>query len=216
LIYPSTVTKIGGIAGKTDITTIATNLETVRAATGGIGPEFELMEATAAKSIESLELRVEHLNLGLGDMGKEAADAALGFGTLTSALKGAGGAADDTGDSVEDLDESLVSAKTSTTALDSGMRSAEVGIRRAGDQALATARQFDALRKSAGEAAAVAAALAAGGYLTQGGTRIRFPTGGSRLTNTSGRGTGVSSYSLSAFGTGGSYTLDASGNLRPV
>jgi hypothetical protein len=85
----------------------------------------------------------------------------------------------------------------------------------AGAQAITTAKQFDEMRKAAGNAAAVAAALAGGGTLSQGGSRIRLPGGGSRLTNISGT-SNQSDYALSQFGTGGRATLDDDGNLRPA
>jgi hypothetical protein len=78
-----------------------------------------------------------------------------------------------------------------------------------------TALAYDQLAKRVGEAAAQQQALANGATLSQGGTRIRFPGGGSRLTNTSGY-SGTSSYGLSPFGGSGRYTVDAKGNLRPT
>lgn len=47
---------------------------------------------------------------------------------------------------------------------------------------------FDALAEAEGRAAAVQGALASGGTLTQGGTRVRLPNGGSRLVTAPGFG----------------------------
>ena len=49
-------------------------------------------------------------------------------------------------------------------------------------QIVRTTAEFDRLRRAAGTAAAVEAAVAGGGELVLGGTRVRLPGGGSRLT----------------------------------
>lgn len=62
---------------------------------------------------------------------------------------------------------------------------------RSAEQARITAAAFDRLAASVGRAAAVQAAIAGGGArLTQGGTRIQLPGGGSRLTRDPGLSTG--------------------------
>jgi hypothetical protein len=55
-------------------------------------------------------------------------------------------------------------------------------------QAIASARAFDAMAAAGGRALAVQQALEGGATLTNGGTRIRFPNGGSRLTREAGLG----------------------------
>ncbi len=72
-----------------EILEIETNLEAVRVATGGIGPEFERLEQIATAKIASLETRIDGLTDGLGDAGK--------------ALDGVGDSASDTGDQFDDL-----------------------------------------------------------------------------------------------------------------
>ena len=58
-----------------------------------------------------------------------------------------------------------------------------VALTRQSEQLIITARAFDALRRAQGNDAAVAAAIAGGGTLTLGGTRVRLAGGGSRLTS---------------------------------
>jgi hypothetical protein len=182
-------------------------LEEARNSTDANSDAFVRYERIAGEKIDRLNLRIRGLVNGIGDIGEvtdEAGDAIEDFGEKS----------DTAGDQVDDLGDSIDEAKTSTDDLRVGMEAAERSIARTGAQAIRTAAQFDALRKSAGDAAAVAAALEGGGRLTQGGTRVRFATGGSRLTNTT--GTGSNSYSLSQFGTGGNHTVDKDGTLRPA
>ncbi|MEE9547420.1 MAG: hypothetical protein V3V65_07975 [Hyphomicrobium sp.] len=191
---------------------ITAALAEARIETGGNTAAFLEMEAKVVPVIDHMRARIKGLADGTGDIGEMAAAAAVGVDKLVDALGDASRAAGDTDGSMDDLDESIGAAKDSTNDFDLGMRTATQGMKLAGAQAIITAKQFDELRKSAGDAAAVAAALAGGGVLSQGGTRIRLPGGGSRLVNT----TGISSYELSKFGTGGRFTINASGDMVPI
>jgi ABC-type transporter Mla subunit MlaD len=212
-----------------EIVAIEKALAAARDTAGSFSQELLDMESEGGRQIESLALRAEGLRDGLGDIGEEAANAALGFDDLGEsaaragralddtgdAIAGFGNKSDDTGDQVDDLGEAIDGASESADTLRVGMQSATQGMQLAGAQAITTAGQFDEMRKAAGNAAAVAAALAGGGTLSQGGSRVRLQGGGSRLTNISGQTT-RSSYALSQFGTGGRSTLDDDGNLRPA
>ncbi len=83
-----------------EILKIETNLESVRVATGGIGPEFERLNDIATAEIEDLNSRIEGLVDGLGDVGE--------------ALEATKTAADGTGDSFGDL---AGDTRTATAAL---------------------------------------------------------------------------------------------------
>jgi hypothetical protein len=155
------------------------------------------------------------LALGMKAVTKEIRLASPALKAVADATEKVTDAADDAGDSMDDLGDSLDDTRDSSYTLRDGMASATKVLQQAGAQAVRTSREFDALADSAGRAAAVAAALQGGGTLSQGGTRIRLQGGGSRLTNVSGRDT-RSSYSLSQFGTGGRYTVDPDGTLRPA
>ena len=153
------------------------------------------------------------LGLGLREIDASASLAAPAMDEVAKSTEKVVEKAAEAGESVDDLGVAFDGARESADQMRVGMQSATTGIQQAGAQALITARQFDQLRKSAGDAAAVSAALAGGGTLSQGGTRINLPGHGSRLVNTTGRGS--SSYGLSPFGTGGKYKVDADGNMRP-
>ena len=64
-----------------------------------------------------------------------------------------------------------------------------------------TSRTFDELRRTIGNTAAVSAALAAGGELVLGGTRINLPGGGSRLVGARGSSSFFGDQELNADGT---------------
>lgn len=67
---------------------------------------------------------------------------------------------------------------------------ARIEIERIGVSAVTTTAAFDRLAEAQSRSVAVSAAIAGGGRLTLGGTRIRLPGGGSRLTSTPGLGGG--------------------------
>ena len=195
---------------------IAAALAKARLETQPITQEFLDMEQFAVDAIDSIRFRIDGMQRGLGDVGKEAADAALGIEDFSKAIKNAGTETEKTGAELGDLGESLDGAAEGATDLKVGMTSATESLSKAAAQARITAAEFDKIAESAGRAAAVSAALAGGGQLTQGGARISVP-GGSRLTYDprTGRPVGLNSYSLSPFGTGGRYTVNPDGTLRP-
>lgn len=86
----------------------------------------------------------------------------------TDALTDYSGAIEGAADSTEDLAQSNVQLQRALVAVE--------------HQLVRTTAQFDAMRRAAGTAAAVEAAIAGGGELVLGGTRVRLPGGGSRLT----------------------------------
>ncbi len=80
----------------------------------------------------------------------------------------------------------MASANSSANSLLSTQRQLTAETRRAGEAAVLTSRQFDALAESSGRAAAVGAAVAGGGIISNAGSngrggRVRLPGGGSRL-----------------------------------
>ncbi len=80
----------------------------------------------------------------------------------------------------------MASANSSASSLLSTQRQLTTETRRAGEAAVVTSRQFDALAASSGRAAAVEAAVAGGGFISNAGSngrggRVRLPGGGSRL-----------------------------------
>jgi uncharacterized coiled-coil DUF342 family protein len=188
---------------------IADALDEARESTDANSDAFVRYEQIATEKMARIQTNINRVKDGLEvlvDTTDDAGDAIEEFGDKT----------DDAGDQVDDLGEAIDGASESADTLRDGMASATRGMQLAGVQAVRTAREFDALADSAGRAAAVSAALAGGGTLSQGGSRIRLPGGGSRLVNVSGIGDNRSSYALSQFGTGGRATLDDDGNLRPA
>lgn len=155
--------------------------------------------------------------LGFEQIQKKASLAAPAVDAVNEAVKETAAATGEAAEGVDDLADGFSSARNEVRGLGYEMHTARSGIQAAGQQAITTARQFDQLAESAGRAAAVAAALAGGGTLTQGGTRLQLPGHGSRLVNTSGRTyTGTEAYSLSQFGTGGRVAVDSDGSIRPA
>lgn len=143
--------------------------------------EFTFQELAAKaeeanRQMEALRERADRLKQGLPEIA-EAADAGLGTAT----------------DQAERFTDQLAEARLGTDSVRAGL--VELGA-----QATRTAVNFDALARSAtaaalaggasdrsaaqtGRSVAVQAALDAGGRLTQGGSRVRLPGGGSRLTS---------------------------------
>jgi len=176
-----------------EIVEIEEALRLAREETGGFGLEFENLERVAAEKIDSITARMVNLSDGFGDVGKSAAE---------------------TTEAVKDFARETIEAGIATDDLAANLRLADSGLQATARNAVFTSRAFDELAKAAGRAAAVSAAIDSGGELSQGGTRIRLPGGGSRLVNTSGRGS--ISYSLSEFGTGGKAKVNPNGSLRPA
>lgn len=199
-----------------EIKEIEDALETARTTTGGFGLEFQKLEETATEKIKELNAQMEGLQNGLGDVGTTTAETTEKIDDMGIALESAGGAADTTGGAMKELGGALKDTNADTATLVAGLNNVNATLRTIQGQAVLTAHGFDTLSASAGRAAAVAAALEAGGTLTQSGTRLQLPGGyGSRLVNVSGR-TSLQSYSLSPFGTGGTYQVDEHGNMRPA
>lgn len=134
--------------------------------------------------------------IGAAAFEKATADLALEHEGLQAVLDGTAASVDAYKLKVEEAAGAQTAAKASTdllaTSTDSLARSQDAATRSiaAGTQALSTqavqagitAREFDALARSQGNAAAVAAALQQGGALELRGTRIRL-RGGSRLVD---------------------------------
>lgn len=204
-----------------EIAELEANLETARVETGGFGREFEKLAETATEKIGVLKETFNRLQEGLGETREAAEETAETVDDLGETLEDTGGAAEDTGVSMETLGGSLNKTTEDIAALSAGVGVATDKLKAVHAQAVFTSQAFDNLSDSAGRAAAVSAALNAGGTLTQGGTRVRVRSG-SRLTNISGRTTynvvntgSMSAYSLSPFGTGGKVTVDPNGDTRP-
>lgn len=69
-----------------EILAIEKSMKLARDSTKGFSNELNDLEEEGSRQIESLELRIEGLARGTGDMGKEAANASLGFKTEAEAL----------------------------------------------------------------------------------------------------------------------------------
>ncbi len=119
--------------------------------------ENDLINAKAALAASSRML-VDELHGETEELG----DLAEAANTMADAANGAAGA----------NREMMVQTMVTRTAL-----------RGQAAQVIMTSRAFDQLAASMGRAAAVSAALAGGGQLVLGGTRVNLPGGGSRLTH---------------------------------
>ncbi len=189
-----------------ELNEITLALEAARIETGGNTEAFKEMERKVVPTIDHMKRRIKGMADGLGDIGEAADDA--------------GDSLDDFGDSADGAGRASGSAASSVDALGGSMddvsvaaRSTTETLRAQAAQAQITAGEFDNLSDSIGRTAAVAEALERGGSLTQGGTRLRLPGGGSRLVDDPGS-SNISGYSLSQFGTGGrTARVDPSGNV---
>jgi len=199
---------------ETEIREIEQALEAARDKTGGLGEEFERLEEIATARIEALRAQVERLQDGLGNLSATAGEAGGNIGSLGTAAEEAGDSVGDLGDALDKTNESASGTGEVFQQLDGNVRAANRGLREQIEVLRITSGEYDRLRRTMGETVALQEALERGGRLTQGGTRVRFPGGGSRLVNTSGRGT--SDYGLSPFGTGGRQTNNPNGTLRPL
>jgi hypothetical protein len=181
-----------------------------RDATKGFSQELVDMEAEGGRQMESLRLRAEGLASGLGDIGKEAANAALGFDdlgesavTAGKAIDAAGEALDSTGDAAEETGENFDGLTRSVRDTNSALsdQASQASITRGELVQLTAVAETLALAEAR---TALAATQAQRGSIAARNAR-------------NGRGTDTqSSYALSQFGTGGRATLDDDGNLRPA
>ena len=71
-----------------EIVEIETALEAARVATGGVGVEFERLEAIATQEIASIETRIDGLRDGLGDLGDQVDETGERFDDLTGSVDG--------------------------------------------------------------------------------------------------------------------------------
>ena len=148
------------------ITDLIRSLELQKEILGENSREYQRLTQTAGAQIEALRNRIESLRDGLGD--------------LQTQTGGAGSAMDAMATSTAALMRSQEAAKRSVNGTTQALQLQE-------RQAALTSAQFDALAASQGRSTAVAAALAAGGRLEQGGTRVTFGRGGgSRLVRPAG------------------------------
>jgi len=195
-----------------EVRAIEEAMQAARDATLGFSQELIDAEAEGTRQVESLRLRADNMRRGLGDMGKAAADAALGFTDLNSA-------AETTGENIDELGDSIDDTTDGAGAMSAAMRTVAVAVEDSGTRALTAAQRFNELAEAAGRAAAVADAVARGGRTSSDGRRVHLPGGGSRLTREPGLrqstvlqgGTG-----LSDFGSGGRFSLNPDGTLRPT
>lgn len=93
-------------------------------------------------------------------------------------------AIDETSEAEDELTESTGRATEAHRQLELQSVRTRSELARAAEQARVTAFAFDQIERAQGRAAAEAAALAGGGRLILGGTRIELPGGGSRLVRT--------------------------------
>lgn len=175
-----------------ELAEIQSNLEAVRVTTGGATAEFARLEEIATSKMTALRDRIASLRSGMGDLGE---------------------AAEETSTEMDTLGESITDVAASTIDLNSGLSIATSGLQRSASQARITSREFDLLADSIGRAAAVSQALGGGATLSQGGTRIRLPGGGSRLVRDTSGTTGTGSYTGAPTGR---FTVGPDGILRPA
>jgi hypothetical protein len=153
--------------------------------------QLKRMVAEDEKWIEAAEKEIRLLR----DYVTGVEDAERKTGGLTQAqkdnrqrLEEMGGELEATSAELDDFSDAADGGAKAATQLSGALRAVRGDIRNAGETAVTTAIQFDALAASAGRAAAISAATAGGARLVQGGTRIRLPGGGSRLTSEPGFG----------------------------
>jgi methyl-accepting chemotaxis protein len=174
---------------ETEILKIDEALEAVRITSGEFSQEYQYAAEVARDKTDELRLRIESLRSGMGDVADEV---------------------DTVSESVETFADAVVSASGSVVSLNSSLTQNMAFLRN-------TAVAYDLLARSIGEATARQLALESGlAKLSQGGTRIRFAGGGSRLTGSDSTYSGTSSYALSQFGSGGKAKVNPDGSLRPV
>ena len=126
-----------------EILAIETAMRKARDSTEGFSQELIDLEAEGARQIKSLELRMKGVADGAGDMGEEAANAALGFGTLDEAV----------GSASQSIDKATTATRGSTAALASAATQARITSREyqalsAVSQSLALAQARTALRQT--------------------------------------------------------------------
>jgi chromosome segregation ATPase len=181
---------------ETQIVAIEKAMQEASDTTKGFSQELIDMEQEGARRIESLELRAKGLRDGLGDIGKEAADAALGIADF-------GKKADDAGDQVDDLGAAIDDAGDGMGTLSTRVRDTNSAL---SDQA----RQARTTRGELVQLTAVAESLA----LAQARTELAITKAQrKRITGTRGSREDTD-YNLSPFGTGGLFTVEPDGNLR--
>jgi methyl-accepting chemotaxis protein len=169
-------------------------LQDARDATLGFSQELSDLEESASRELASLALRTQSVKDGLGDMGKAAADAALGFTKAAVAIDKTGDAVDDTGDSFDDLSRSV---RNTNSALSDQAR-----------QAQATGRELTHLT-AISETLALAEARTALAATKEARKNITG-VGSQNRDNSTGK------YGLSEFGTGGRVRVNPDGTLRPA
>jgi transposase len=169
----------------------------------------EMGEAMAAAADGTAQLANEQEKIKT-----EAEESAPALAEVATETEKVGTKAEAAGESVEQLGTSFEGTRQSAVEMTSVMATLNAGLALNRTFLANTAIAYDTLKKKIGETAAQQSALSSGmAQLSQGGTRIRFAGGGSRLVNTTGRGS--SSYALSPFGTGGRYNVNADGNMEP-
>ena len=167
----------------------------------------------SADEADRLRIEYEGLRRELGKVNKDLAGNAQALIDANRAAAAAITIYGKFGDEVEDagdaLDDGLNPGLETANGLLNRNREALSGVR---EELVRTIQQFERFAKLQGEAAAVTAAIAGGGQLVQGGTRIRFP-GGSRLVgNNRSTFTNLSGGTFTVAG-GVQPRVDASGNI---
>jgi len=151
------------------------------------------------KALESLRENKEKLGLTDADLAAAEEKLRAEQERLTQAFEDSGGSLETYQTILAQTASELGSYTETTTSAADGQRelAQEVervsgSLRRQRAEIAFTTAAFDELRRSAGNAAAVQAALAAGGQLVLGGTRVNLAGGGSRLVGDRGIGSGNS------------------------
>jgi hypothetical protein len=169
----------GVIANKVFIS-VAELFETI---SGGV-LSFDRLQASAEGNIASLQSTRKELDANAASMKDYAfrtEEAAVVVPKLTEAVVAQA-------DEIVKLDAAVVGSTSNLGLFVEQNRVLQETLRETQTQVALTSFQFDALAEAQGRAAAVAAALAGGGRLVLGGTRIRFTGGGSRLVSSPGFG----------------------------
>jgi len=173
---------------------ITAALEEARNSTDASSDAFVRYEQIANEKIDLLKTNIQRLRDGLGVLEEAADGSAKSFDELGDSIDDTGDAAEETGRNFDGLTRSV---RDTNTAL--------------ADQS----RQARATRSDLQQLTAVAEALALAEARTQ---LAATQAARKRITGVSSQrdSDDLSQYALSPFGTGGRYTIEPSGNLRPA
>ena len=151
-----------------------------------VGGYFEGMAAalkTADDGVDGVQQKLAKLALDLSKGGVASIKWGLGIRDAAEEAKKAASKIQAVAEATEEVIEAQEDAIESTDKLTEATAKHTAALKEEQEALKMTLAQFEALRKEKGEQITIDEALAAGARLTQGGTRIRFDSTGSRLVN---------------------------------